>query len=507
MLTANEATTETKHDADLLTERRDSTSSAEPSASSNPGPSLDWTFGALPVLAMTLVGQIWATTSLLPMYRDGSYYFLKMWGLGNPLIAHGRIGAQLIQMPFLWLTEKFHNFGLSVLAFDASYAAVPFIALVLSWLCVRKTHPYLMVWPVVAISLTMLSAKADYVSENTIAQQLIWPAFLCLLTKPNFAKTLLILALCAFALSLHPVAIPLMGIMATTAATLAFCERNGARNFCGTKNEGLPEGNSVNTRRVAYYSIMSLIICAAGLTRLAYFILYPQSYEQGLLGASFFSYLVDCGLAFPPVLTALGSIAGGALLLVAKDKKSFAFIASICALVVGGAAAIYWCASPQFWHQSFWYQKVLIVYFAFLMLCALVDSRRNAQFKPQSAGDRKLLQNRSIIWNVVGAISLIAVSIQATTWTRISTDLKTEVAMNAQQLVEREQILWLKNTPFDHWSSNTYAIVMQGTYPHKSLLPKEEIEFVNRTGTSRVTPWDEAYTGNHYRLPTIRKAH
>jgi len=440
-------------------------------------PRRGWNLTAEWYFFMMLIGTACSAVAQVPMARDGSYYFLRMWETGQPLIAHGRVAAHIIQMPLLAVIAQTQDFHLSRWVFDITYSAIPFVALLMSWLCVRKTHPHLMVWPVAA-SLISIPSRPDYISENNIASAFIWPAFLCLLSKPSVWNTVIVLALTTLAMLLHPVAIPLLGVMSACAIYLAFRQTDSRKS------------------RIA----LALIVAGCFIYKTINFVTNPQPYEQGLFNESAFRDLISCGLAWPASITMIAG-AAGTLLILLREKSKLTLAAILAMFTVAGAAAVYWSAEPQFWFQCFWYQKLMLIPSALLMVLALIDSQKNASLEPRTLLGDKLLKRRAYIWNAVGLLSAAALVVQSNSWMRISEALLFAVNSKPQQIINREDIEWVKHTPFDHWSACSYAIVLQAKYPHKYVLEKTEAERARTTGEFRITSWDVTYKGNHFHLP------
>lgn len=428
-------------------------------------------------LLLCLAAAVCTALAEVSMFRDGSYYFLKMWNTGEPLIAHARIASQIIEAPLLAVTSLFQNFELSRGCFNATYASIPFLALFACWLVTRKTQPAMMVWPVVAL-LASVPCRPDGISENNIASVLAWPALFCLVqtpTKLTASATLVIAGMMAF---LHPSSIPFLLILSIAAFSL-YRKGDGQKNL----------------RKVLAYGLVGL-----WLFKLVCFIAFPQPYESGLFNESALRNLIECGLAVPCIATLVPALFAALLLLLMTTKRVENKVitgTTIVLLLATGVAGIYWSASVQFWHQCFWYQKVFLFPNMLLLLFAFIDNRRQLG-KPLSTGFYK---SRALIFNMAGLLFACAIMVQANSWANLSGEFKRSINENNQPIIERSQIRGINETPLDHWSACSYGIVLQAKYPCKYVLDSEEAKIARATNEFRLTPWDRSFTGNYFRLP------
>lgn len=188
-----------------------------------PSRSILWIF--VPVLFALLIAAIVG----LPLFQDGSSYMLEML-IDHAVVRNGRVSILLFQLPTIILIKAFLRLGADTLTtlpivrlvFNLNYALTPFIALLLSWLVVRKKRAELLIWAALIILFVNL-VNFSWVSELLIAVQFACPLLLALLQDPK-SKTFWILfaVLVPFTFFLHPLVIVLYLLMAVASACISF---------------------------------------------------------------------------------------------------------------------------------------------------------------------------------------------------------------------------------------------------------------------------------------------
>src|SRR5262245_60884838 len=170
------------------------------------------------LLITLLLAAAAITYAHLPLIFDGSLVLLKMREYTGFCIPHHRFGDEIIQFPALALMRLTDDLVPAITVFSASYAVIPLIVIFLSWVVVRNRQPSLLVWPVIAVCLTALCAQLMQVGEAHIADQLAWPLFLGVLTRPGRLKCGLLLILAVLIATFHPLSV--LWLLFTAAAAL-----------------------------------------------------------------------------------------------------------------------------------------------------------------------------------------------------------------------------------------------------------------------------------------------
>jgi hypothetical protein len=124
---------------------------------------------------LIIVALGFAAVSGAAMAWDGSYFLFKILDLQAPVPPHGH----LVNIPLHGLVLLVNRFtsDLSLLqtVFGLVYAAIPFIALTLSWWVVRGYAEPLFIWVVLGVGFGTLPGQLCFVSEALFAILLFWP--------------------------------------------------------------------------------------------------------------------------------------------------------------------------------------------------------------------------------------------------------------------------------------------------------------------------------------------
>jgi hypothetical protein len=181
----------------------------------------------LPVVLSLLVSAFVG----LQLFQDGSSYLLEML-ITHSAVRHGRLSILLFQQPTILLIKALHRLEFDPLVtlpivrliFNLNYAIMPFVALFLSWMVVRKKREELFLWAALIILFVNL-VNFSWVSELLVTVQLACPLLLALLQnprgKPFWALLIFLTPLLFF---LHPLVTTIYLVLAAVAAYLAYRE-------------------------------------------------------------------------------------------------------------------------------------------------------------------------------------------------------------------------------------------------------------------------------------------
>jgi hypothetical protein len=107
-----------------------------------------------------------AAVSGATMSWDVSYILFKILDLQSPFLPHGR----LVNIPLHWIVLLVNRFtsDLSVLqtVFGLVYAAIPFMALALSWWVVRGYAEPLFIWVALGVGFGTLPGQLCFACEH-----------------------------------------------------------------------------------------------------------------------------------------------------------------------------------------------------------------------------------------------------------------------------------------------------------------------------------------------------
>src|SRR5215203_1558889 len=221
------------------------------------------------VFTPVLLALIASAIVNLQLFQDGGSYLFEILQINSAAIRHNRISVVLIQLPtifFIKLVRRFpggidENLSIIRLVFSLSYSLMPFLALLLSWLVVRRRNESLLIWAALVILFINL-VNFSGVSELLISIQLCCPLMLAsvLIPKSRFFWALTAILL-PFIFFMHP----LVALLFITMAVGNF--------YVGYKR---PEIRSAAWRTAA-------ILAAAGIFKLVLDVYSLSNYESSFL--------------------------------------------------------------------------------------------------------------------------------------------------------------------------------------------------------------------------------
>src|SRR5688500_3794218 len=260
------------------------------------------------VFVPVLLALIASAIVNLQLFQDGGSYLFEILQINSAAIRHNRISVVLIQAPtifFIKLVRRFpggidEHLSLIRIVFSLSYALLPFLALLLSWLVVRKRNESLFVWAALIILFINL-VNFSGVSELLISIQLSCPLMLAsvLIPRTSFLWVLIAILL-PFIFFLHP-------LVAVLFITMAI-----GNIYVGYKK---PEVRSATWRTAS-------MLVAAGILKLMLNIYSLSNYENSFLEKKGMNeYILDTSIENKFLLVV--SIIIGAGILVNKLKNNF----------------------------------------------------------------------------------------------------------------------------------------------------------------------------------------
>jgi hypothetical protein len=426
------------------------------------------------------VGVVAAAMSGLPLFQDGSSYLLELL-LTHSAVRHHRLSVVLLQIPTraMMRTVGMLHLGdsravpLVRLAFAASYAAVPLVALGLSWLIVRRRRPDLLVWPALVILFVNL-VNFSWVSELLIGIQLSCPLLLAtvlLLGTPTY--WLLTALLLPIVWLLHPLLAPLFLVIAVAAAQAS------------RHTETLPAVPSRQVRSAARWTIAMYVVAA--LLRVVVSLLSLTKYESGFTGGDEMrTYLFATSWQNAAFLT-------GALAIACACWRAKALRATQRRLAYRGSVAIATAAAILLMSQylvgsgAFPLKTGLTLFVTSAVLfIAMLDSRT-----PASADETRERVRLAAMLALVFAVVVVAKSLL---WHSAVTRVVATLATARASCVETvaDDFVWLHRAPYtivDNWALPSLALVVQDARPRRLLLERGDCAAFFASGAVRVDPW------------------
>ena len=461
----------------------------------------------------------------IQLFQDGSSYLLEIL-VSHPhtAVRHHRFSALLVQAP-VTIFNRAARHGLDDaervkmvrIVFCAAYASVPLVALIASWLVVRKERPDLFIWPATIVLLVNL-VNFSSVSELIIAMQAACPLMLAAYIDPASPRSRLLAIL----------TVPLIFFLHALGAVLLLAIAAGlaivARRRPDAKRPAL---------------IMAGVLTAAALLRVAASFWTLNPYERDLLEpAHATDYMVVTtieNVAFliaaclgpialamwrtrwrrPALAAATVAILGIAAVRMPDNLRSLDHwgawgllsISAAAAVVnftrrdAGGssptafplAAGLLWTAAllsmSQYFAQSIHFPLktgLAILAAVILTVAAAFDSTRRIEPVETSWRSGFLLNAAGIFVVVTLCKSLI--------WNAAMERLRDGLDAAAESCVERNdaQFAWLDHGSaaiLDNWALTSLALVEWRGERARLLLDPEACADYYETGAIRVDPW------------------
>lgn len=483
------------------------------------------------ILTPVLLALLVAAFVGLPLFQDGSSYLLEML-IDHSVVRNGRISILLFQLPTIILIKAFLRLGIDTLTtlpivrlvFNLNYALTPFIALLLSWLVVRKKRAELLIWAALIILFVNL-VNFSWVSELLIAVQFACPLLLSLLQDPK-SKTFWILfaVLVPFTFFLHPLVSVLYVVMATGSAYVGFRQSVHRRptrlittlfllvaafraiySFFTLSSYELSFATSGEATNYFVISRIENLLFIGIAVELAFSIFVSQFMvnTNNWIGKAMF-WLVSlqallllfftARLLFDNYRSAVLLVSGIGLLVFiyfwnSRDSNPFEKMQRLYVSYIFLAVAASSLLLAQYTLKDrIFTLKMGSDLFAvlFIMMLAIIDSARAAT-KFDSLWRFRFVIALSILY--CGAL-LTKSMIWQTSVYRLEQTLRQTSAACTEISPTRYQ--WLENPPYtiiDNWAVSSLALVIQDHQPRRLLLAQNDCQLFYQSGEVQIDPW------------------
>ncbi|KAA6183498.1 hypothetical protein F2Q65_15670 [Thiohalocapsa marina] len=473
---------------------------------------------SLAIILTAVAGGIAATNSL-PLFQDGAYYFIKLYYFQEPLTPHFRHAAGLFQLPAL--LGATHGLALPDvrLLFGLGYALVPALALLLSWLVVRRDSPELFIWPALYI-LFVNTVNFSWVSELLISLQLVLPLYLSVLLYPCSRKFwLAFLFTTPLLFTLHPLVAGeffTLGMISVGLALLRKIERKQyfqislafTTLFLGKLGWSLLYTSRYETSQsVSGYFFKTspenlfLLLASSGIG-LILFMDSNSALQRRLMWAGFavacaaFWYLTTKSSSGHVVIP--GAIAGMiALVVVLLLSLLIAFLTSRYSqmrlssqqitLFSLPTLAIGSLASQYFEHGIVLKTGATFFFFVMILVLAAIDRMKRA---------RALLPQRLAFAAWLAALYLVVIFVKAVVWNIVGANLIASLPSQNDTCIDLETTRpqWLSEYPgaaINNWSLPSLAIALQDSSPPRYLLKTtEDCKLLSENSELALAPWE-----------------
>jgi len=479
-----------------------------------------------------LVALVVSAMVNLQLFQDGSSYLFELL-VTRSAIRHHRQSVLLIQMPVILADKSLtrlqvdssYILQVSRLLFSLSYALIPFISLLLSWLVIRRKNEGLFIWAALIILFVNL-VNFSWVSELLISLQLSLPLMLASFLMPRskrfWALTIVLLPIIFF---LHPlVVLPLVttalgaayvgykkveirrtawlsAIIFLTVAVLrgifslyimssyetSFLESSAMNSYLFVTS---PE-NKLFLFISLTIGLISLMAKSIANSRSGMAIILPIIISIQALGVLLFLINLTFLPALILILTVIISI--GFIIILPYRYYSHNSLPSNFTLVyiscMGLAATAGGVLISQYFSGSgeFPLKTGLALFTSMLIMgMASYDSTRDMSHLEINQRFR-LVTALSIIF------SLVIIS-KSLIWQSSIHKLEQSLVMTTEQCIEvvPEDFPWLERNPYNiinNWSLPSLALVVQDNLPRKLLLEKNDCKLYYESGMVQIDPW------------------
>ena len=164
-------------------------------------------------------------------------------------------------------------------------------------------------------------------------------------------------------------------------------------------------------------------------------------------------------------------------------------------MLAAGLLLVPWAINPHSWWKALDYRNWMVPISVIVMGACALDAWRKA--------DRaSLWRERQPTLIAIGTVFLLVLTLQGLTWNRLTNRLLE--AMRSGGCIQRESLAWTNQTPFDHWSTADYAIVLQGRTPHCLVLDGEACNEYLANGTVRILSFSRKGASGWFDLDQVR---
>jgi hypothetical protein len=421
---------------------------------------------------LTSAALLFAALCYAPLCWDGSWILFAVLDSRAPVV----YPARLLSIPLhsLALNSAFipDDLRLPRIVFSATYAAIPMVALVTSWLVVRNHARSLFVWAALGIGLGTLPGQFNFLSDEIMAIHLFWPLLLSVLTGLRKSHVPVIVLCGAAIFFTHPVAAPLFAF----AAGLAF--------IFGWRS-------SHDRRRMWLWALVFVALAA-----LRFVILFSlrTAYEATeLTWAMQYRHFASGVAGLPLAFSAFVLIAATMVFLSSFTGRTnrkyctpLVHSVEIASLVVGGSLLVIWARDPSLWMHALDFRSwALVTSLPFMVLAGLerLLPEADQQWVATHEWDR-----RTTTLQIVATVFALVLSVQSTTWVNVTDRLRENLALSPNTCVSASSMGWIFRTPLYHWSTPAYAVILQGRVPRVLVLHGASCADGRRSEAVRVTP-------------------
>jgi hypothetical protein len=405
-----------------------------------------------PVIVFVVAGfgALYGALSNMAVSWDGSYYLFNTLESQQPFEPHLRFVNAITQAPTLIAQRFTDQLPLLRLMYGMTYMAVPLLALIASWVVLRRGHRHMFVWPVLAVLVATLPGQVNATCEALQSAQLVWPALLAAIVGVERGDRLawFVIAISGlFAAVAHPYGVVLM------AGVLVVC-------LLGRR------------KREAMLTAVLLVSAVAN----AWWSFDPYESHQITTGVIHTGFM---NAVWGGPMVAIGSSAIGAALIALGDRsrhRTLLAATGVACQFLALASLVPWAASPTLWDGALDFRIFTPVVIVPMAIVALFDGRRSAP--------------ADLNWRQIAAVTAAAgfaaiMVVQGLSVQRLDAALTDAIDSGTSGCVTQADIQGSQGTVLDAWSTPARSILFGSRTPIAVVLPGNQCAALDG---SRVLP-------------------
>lgn len=414
------------------------------------------------VIALVAVGALIAAVCGVALSWDGSAYLFNALDSQQPFTPHWRLVNVITQGPTLLAQTYTDRLGVLRMVFGASYMAVPVVAVLASYVVIRRRRPAMFVWPVIAVCVATLPGQVNPSSEALQVSQLVWPLLMAAVVGVegrNWAVWLVIMTSGLFVALAHPFGVALLA---------------------GVLLAGLACRHRSETALAA--SLLGLAIVNALLTA------NPYQGDRMTLGVIVSSF--DRAIAGVPLFAAAATTAGAALI-AAVDRtrhRNLLGVAGVAGIALAIVAFLGWAADPRLWNGAIEFRTLAPLAILPVALIAVLDN-----FLVRTSGSP---------WRQLAAVTasagfVLVMAVQGLSVRSLDARLVSSISAAGGGCVPQESIPGVNGTMLDSWATPYRSLLLGGRTATSIVIWGSQCSSLSHDGDVPVDYWQRGALDAH----------
>jgi hypothetical protein len=407
------------------------------------------------VFTASAIGLLFGAISGMALSWDGSYYLFNTLESRQPFEPHARFVNAVTQAPTLLSQNFTDQLPILRLVYGISYMAIPLVALLASWVVLRRGHRHMFVWSVLALLVATLPGQVNATCEALQSAQLTWPILLAAIVgieRGDRLTWVVVVITGLFAAVAHPFGVALM------AGVLLVC---------------------LFGRRRREATLVTVLLAIAAANALSSF----DPYETDRITATVIGTGLDRAIFGGPLIAIAASAIGAALIAFGNRTKHGTLLAAtgVACQVLAIAALEHWARDPSQWGGAIEFRSFTPIVIVPVALVAFLDGR---QSKPADTRWRQLAALTAAL-----GFALIMV-LQGLSIQRIDRTMTDAMNQSASGCAAQGSIPRVDLTVLDSWATTSRSLLYGTRAPTRVVLPDSQCAALLAHGALPLADWD-----------------